>query len=298
VIGTFNSAPVADAGPDQVIIAIGTTVGLDGTNSSDPEGDGITYLWTITQKPAGSLAELSDPCSPTPAFVADVHADYVIILVATDEFGAASDPDSVTVSFDNIQPVADAGADQTVMAGDTVSLDGSASTDTNGDQLTYSWSFVSKPEGSLAEFINPTSAQPSFVADEPGDYVVSLVVNDGFVDSDAANITITAISHEHEAVKALLDSIDVVNELDEVILKNGNETKDALINKINAVLGIIYQENYKTAKGKLENDVLERTDGCTTTGGPDSNDWILRCDGQSRVYPLVNKARGHLQNLI
>ncbi len=298
VIGTFNTVPVADAGPDKVIIVIGTTVGLDGTNSTDPEGDGITYLWTISQKPAGSMAELSDPCSPTPAFVADVHADYVITLVVTDEFGATSDPDSVTVSFDNIQPVADAGADQSVMAGDTVSLDGSASTDTNGDLLTYSWSFVSKPEGSLAEFTDPTSAQPSFVADEPGDYVVSLVVNDGFVDSDAVTVTITAISHEQEAIKALLESIDVVNELDEAILKNGNETRDSLINKINAVLGIIYQDNYVTAKGKLENDVLERVNGCVVSGSPDSNDWVMTCEGQGRVYPLINKARGHLQNLI
>ncbi len=298
VIGTFNAAPVADAGPDQVIILIGTTVGLDGTNSADPEGDGITYFWTITQKPAGSPAELSDPCSPTPVFVADVHADYVITLVVTDEFGAASDPDSVTISFDNIQPIADAGADQSVMAGDTVSLDGSASTDTNGDQLSYSWSFVSKPAGSLAEFTDPTSAQPSFVADEPGDYIVSLVVNDGFVDSDAANVTITAISHEQEAIKALLDSIEVVNDLDEAILKNGNDTRDSLINKINAVLGIIYQENYATAKGKLENDVLERINGCVVSGSPDSDDWIMTCAGQGRVYPLVNKARGHLQNLI
>ena len=298
VIGTFNTAPVADAGQDQVIIQIGTTVGLDGTGSSDPEGDGITYLWTITQKPAGSSAQLSEPSSPTPTFVADVHADFVITLVVTDEFGAASDPDSVTVSFDNIQPVADAGADQSVMAGDTVSLDGSGSTDTNGDLLTYSWSFVSKPAGSLAEFTNPTSAQPSFVTDEPGDYVVSLVVNDGFVDSDAANVTITAISHQQEAIKALLDSKDEISNLDQEVLKNGNETRDSMINKINAVLGIIYQENYATATGKLENDVLERINGCIVSGVPDSDDWIITCEGQGRVYPLVNKARGHLQNLI
>jgi parallel beta-helix repeat protein len=298
VIGTFNAIPAADAGPDQVIIQIGTTVGLDGTGSSDPEGDGITYLWTITQKPAGSSAQLSEPSSPTPTFVADVHADFVITLVVTDEFGAASDPDSVTISFDNIQPVADAGADQSVMAGDTVSLDGSSSTDTNGDQLSYSWSFVSRPAGSLAEFGDPTSAQPSFVTDEPGDYVVSLVVNDGFVDSDAATVTITAISHEQEAIKALLESIDIVNNMDQGILKNGNETKDSMINKINAVLGIINQKNYTTAKGKLENDVLERINGCIISGVPDSDDWIITCEGQGRVYPLVNKAKGHLQNLI
>jgi len=298
VIDTYNVAPVAEAGPDQVIIEIGTTVELDGTKSSDPESDGITYLWTITQKPAGSLAELSDPCSPTPAFVVDIHADYVITLVVTDVFGAASDPDSVTVSFENIPPVADAGADQSVYAGDTVSLDGSGSTDTNGDLLTYSWSFASRPAGSMAEFTNPTSVQTSFVVDEPGEYIVSLVVNDGFVDSDAVYVTITAISYKEAAIRVLLESIDVVTGLDSAILKNGNETKDSIINKINAVLGIIEQENYATALGKLDNDVLEHTDGCVESGGPDSNDWIITCEGQSQVYPLISEAMGYLQNLI
>ena len=298
VIDTYNVAPAVDAGPNQVIIEIGTTVELDGTKSNDPEGDGITYLWTITQKPAGSLTELSDPCSPTPSFVADVHGDYVITLVVTDVFGAAGDPDSVTVSFENIQPVADAGSDQSVSIGDTVSLDGSGSTDTNGDVLTYSWSFASKPAGSLAEFTDPTSAQTGFVVDEPGDYVVSLVVNDGFVDSNAANVTITAISYQEEAIKALLESIDVISNFDQAILKNGNETRDSLINKINAVLGMIDQGNYATAVGKLQNDVIERTDGCTTVGSPDSDDWILTCEGQSQVYPLVIDAMEYLQNLI
>jgi hypothetical protein len=297
VINTYNAVPVADAGLDQNIIQIGTTVELDGTGSSDPEGDGITFLWAITQKPAGSSAELSDPCSPTPAFIADVHADYVMTLVVTDEFGAAGDPDSVTVSFENIPPVADAGSDQSASIGDTISLDGSASTDTNGDVLTYSWSFASKPAGSLADFVDPTLVQPSFVVDEPGEYVVSLVVNDGFVDSVAASVTITVISHQEEAIKALNESKDEVNSLDQEILKNGNETRDSLINKINAVLGIIDQGNYATAAGKLENDVLERMDGCIVAGSPDSDDWIMTCEGQGRVYPFVDKAWGHLKKL-
>jgi hypothetical protein len=183
------------------------------------------------------------------------------------------------------------------MASDTVSLDGSASSDTNDDVLTYSWSFVSRPAGSTAAFSDPTSAQPSFVVDEPGDYVVSLVVNDGFVDSVAATVTITAISHQQQAIKALLDSIEVVANLNQAILKNGNESKDSLINKINAVLGIIDQQNYATAEGKLQNDVVERMDGCTTVGSPDSNDWIMVCEGQGKVLPLIIKAQGHLRQL-
>jgi hypothetical protein len=298
VIGTYNAAPTADAGGDQTIIIIGTTVELDGGQSFDPEDDGITYLWTIAQKPVGSVAELSDSYSATPAFTADIHGDYSISLVVTDVFGAVSTPDNLTVSFENIEPVADSGADQSVMVGDTVHLDGSASSDGNGDLLTYSWSFTSKPAQSLAELIDPTLAQTSFVTDEPGVYVLSLIVNDGFADSIASSITITAITHSEMAVMLLLETIDVVNSLDPAILKNGNETRDSLINKIEAALGMIDQGNYDTALGKLQNDIIEHTNGCVNAGEPDSNDWISTCDGQSQAYPLIAEAIEHLQNLI
>jgi hypothetical protein len=298
LISTFNTSPVADAGPNQTIIELGTTVELDGNWSSDAEGDEITYLWTITQKPAESTAELSDPCSATPTFVADIHGDYVITLVVTDIFGAVSDTDSVAVSFENIKPMADAGESRSVIVGDTVSLDGSGSTDGNGDLLTYSWSFASVPAGSLADIADPALVQTSFVADEPGSYVISFVVNDGFVDSDAVNVTITAITAQEAVVLVLLNTIEVVSNLDPEILKNGNVTSDSLINKINAVLGIIGQENYGTALGKLENDILERTNGCADIGGPDNSDWILTCEGQSQVYPLIMEAVRILQKLI
>ncbi|MHC4501167.1 MAG: PKD domain-containing protein [Planctomycetota bacterium] len=244
------------------------------------------------------MTELSDPCSVTPTFVADIHGDYVITLVVTDVFGDGSDPDNVAVDFENVKPVADAGVNQTIIVGDTVSLDGSGSTDANFDILIYSWSFVSVPAGSLAEIADPASAQTSFVADEPGAYVVSLVVNDGFVDSDAVNVTITAITAKEAVVLVLLNTIEVVSNLAPGILKDGNVTSDSLINKINAALGIIDQENYRTAMGKLENDILEHTNGCADSGGPDSNDWILTCEGQGQVYPLIMEAMEILQNLI
>ncbi|MHC4499150.1 MAG: PKD domain-containing protein, partial [Planctomycetota bacterium] len=298
VIGTYNAAPTADAGLDQTIIVIGITVELDGRQSSDPEGDGITYLWTITHKPAGSAAELTNQNSATPAFTADIHGDYSITLVVTDVFGAVSTLDSMMVVFENIEPVADAGVEQTVIVGDTVYLDGSTSADGNGDLLTYSWSFSSKPEQSLAELTNPASVQTSFAADEPGVYVLSLVVNDGFAGSDTANVIITAITYQEAAVRLLLEATDVVNSLDPEVLKNGNVTRDSLINKIEAALGIIGQGNYKTAVGKLQNDIIEHTNGCANSGQPDSNDWILACDGQGQIYPLITEAIEHLQNLI
>ena len=298
LIGTYNTAPVANAGPDQSIILLGTTVGLNGSLSHDADADEITYFWTITQKPAGSTAELSDPCAAAPTFAADIHDDYVISLVVTDVFGAASAPDSVTVSFENIKPLADAGTEQSVIIGETVFIDGSGSSDGNGDLLSYSWSFTSVPPGSLAEFVDPTSVQTSFTVDKSGTYVVSLVVNDGFEDSDAAEVTITAISYQEMAVGALLETITVVRDLPPEILKNGNVTRDSIINKIEVVLDMIGDGRYENAVGKLINDIIERTDGCANGGEPDSNDWIMTCEGQSQVYSLTMEAIGYLQNLI
>jgi hypothetical protein len=298
LVNTFNSAPTADAGLDQAIIKVGTTIQLDGTQSYDLDGDPIIiYSWTITSKPAGSAATLSNPFAPNPTFVADVHGEYVIELVVRDIFLWPSEPDTVTVGFENIKPVADAGVNQSVVMGDIVYLDGSGSHDANNDPLTFSWSIISKPGGSSAEIINPTLPQTSFIADLPGEYIVSLVVNDGFVDSDPSNVTIVAITFQNAATQKLQELIKVINGLDPAVFKNKN-MQNTFTNKINAVLKMIDEGEYQEALNKLENDILAKTDGCAETGSPDKNDWIINCPAQNQVYPLIIEAMGLLGNLL
>ncbi len=98
-----------------------------------------------------------------------------------------------TFATPNTPPVADAGTDQAVTVGATVQLDGSGSSDPDGDPLTFNWQFISRPDGSVAALSNARIARPTFVADKLGDYVLNLSVNDGRGGSDTAQVTITAV---------------------------------------------------------------------------------------------------------
>ena len=92
----------------------------------------------------------------------------------------------------NSAPVANAGSSQSVSTGSFVTLDGSRSSDSNGDRLTYSWQFTSRPAGSSAFLSGSNTARPSFIADVSGAYVVRLVVNDGTAASTPSTVTVTA----------------------------------------------------------------------------------------------------------
>ena len=99
----------------------------------------------------------------------------------------------VIITTEASPPVAKAGPDQTVVVGTTVHLDGSTSSDADGDLLSYRWSLTALPVGSGATLSDPTAPQPTFVADAPGTYVGRLIVNDGTVDSAPDTVGITAM---------------------------------------------------------------------------------------------------------
>jgi hypothetical protein len=183
---------VANAGTAQNVL-VGETTTLNGANSSDANGDAITYAWSMTSKPSGSSAALANASTVNPTFVPDVAGSYVLRLIVSDgSLSSAASTVTVTASTANIAPVANAGAAQSVVTGSQVTLNGSASNDANGDALTYTWAFVSRPTGSTAALSSTTSVNPTFTAGTAGSYVLSLVVNDGTLNSVASNVTITA----------------------------------------------------------------------------------------------------------
>ena len=295
-VSTSNTAPIADAGPDQALIHLGSLVSLNGTASYDLDGDAINYAWTLATKPAGSGAVLQNVNTANPTFIADVQGEYVASLTVSDPW-STSVADTVVVGFTNLPPVASAGTNQTVPVGMLVNLNGGSSSDPNGDSLAYSWNLVSVPSGSAATLNGAATDIPWFTPDLPGSYVVSLVVNDGFVDSAPSNVTILATSQVTQIVDTLGALLNSINGLDQSVFKNPN-MRNALTNKVQAILADVEAGNFQDALSKLENDLMAKTDGCALSGQPDRNDWIKSCPSQEVVYSIAQELRTLLAQFI
>jgi hypothetical protein len=95
-IASTNQAPVANAGSDDVV-AVGTSLDLDGLGSFDPDGDDIDFDWDLVSAPAGSMATLVGADTATPSLTPDVAGDYVVSLVVRDAF-AESGAATVTIT--------------------------------------------------------------------------------------------------------------------------------------------------------------------------------------------------------
>jgi len=192
---TTNTLPVANAGTDQNITTL-TTATLDGSASSDGDGDLITYRWQITSAPGASSAALSSTTDIHPQLTPDVDGVYVVALTVNDgKADSIADEVVITANTGNSAPVANAGPDQQVTTNTQVQLDGSGSSDANNDPLSYAWTIDSVPSGSSVNALSSAQvSDPVFTLDMDGSYVLSLIVNDGQVDSAADSITIVATS--------------------------------------------------------------------------------------------------------
>ena len=142
-----NRAPVADAGDQQTGMP-GTTVTLDGSRSSDQDGDTLTYSWMQTSIQPGTRVIFTGADTATPTFIVPNTTGGVRLnfrLTVTDPGGETNTANTaVTVrTGTNAVPVVNAGDARTVTVNTTVTLDGSA-TDPDSDDslLTYLWAQI------------------------------------------------------------------------------------------------------------------------------------------------------------
>ncbi len=115
-----------------------------------------------------------------------------IVWQANDDMSTLPSPNNIygaTFSI-NQPPVANAGADQNLYLGQSATLTGVASSDANGDPLTYAWTLDAAPAGSTATLVGANTMTPSLTPDVIGAYHISLVVNDGVANSAASPVVV------------------------------------------------------------------------------------------------------------
>ncbi|MBW1880974.1 MAG: hypothetical protein JRJ84_21680, partial [Deltaproteobacteria bacterium] len=168
----------------------GTEIVLDGLASSDPNAEadlGLTFQWRIVSAPAGSMASFNAVDLPLVSFVPDEYGDYTVGLAVSNGMlwseeateviaieGCGNEAPEITgPATDPAAPI----TEHTVQLSATWT---DADVETCGleQEMSWDWAFTALPSGSAAELNDPQATNPSFVADEPGDYGVALVITD------------------------------------------------------------------------------------------------------------------------
>ncbi|WP_298775011.1 PKD domain-containing protein [uncultured Shewanella sp.] len=221
LISDSDSIPVAHAGPDRKASGSNTII-LDGSLSFDSDGDQLNYQWTMVSSPSGSSATLVRPTSPYAMFTPDTSGSYEFELIVSDGSNTSL-PDTVIVTDQNITPVANAGTSTTFVIGRAVNLNGSSSFDMDGDSLTFQWRIVSAPTNSTATLLNSTSVIASITPDVSGDYVISLVVNDGKTSSPVTSVTL----HSDNQPPLANAGRDLNSQIGQLVHLDGSGSSDA-----------------------------------------------------------------------
>ena len=183
-----NQSPVSNAGLDQTT-SYNQIVTLDGSVSADSDGTISSYAWSQI---SGTGVELSSPSEQTTTFTSpNIEGNLVFSLVVVDD-QSASDSDTVivTVVNTNIDPVANAGEDQIVGFNESVTLDGSSSSDSDGTISSYLWSQIS---GQAVTLSAANEAITTFIAPTQENILVfELLVSDelGGASSDTVSILV------------------------------------------------------------------------------------------------------------
>lgn len=192
VLPKGNTKPIANAGTDRTLTLPLNQVSLDGAASYDPDGTLTEFTWTQVSGPSQVLFTRSDVVKASCSGF--VPGTYTFRLTITDDGGlqASDDVKVIILKAPNKAPVANAGSDQQVSAGDDFVLDASASFDPDGSISDYNWLKISGNGG--LTIINSGSAKPTVVGATPGTYIFQVTVTDNEGAESSAEVTVVVKS--------------------------------------------------------------------------------------------------------
>ncbi|MBR9825262.1 MAG: hypothetical protein GYB36_05585 [Alphaproteobacteria bacterium] len=218
-----NANPVASAGSDFAGSLAASGIALDGSASSDADGDTLIYSWTIETQPQGASATLNDADTARPTLATLVPGRYVIRLNVIDGNGGSAE-DRVTLDLANDAPIVV--LDNTpaqIAIGLPAGLNAGGSTDPNGHALTYQWIVTSAPAGSnlRSQFDGPA---PLVEFDVEGDFDFRLEVSDGYATStDTVSFGVSTFTQR--ALEHSYDYLETDASGDRTVTSRGNTVR-------------------------------------------------------------------------
>ena len=230
-------------------------------NSGNTDSTPVSFSWTSSPVSEGDIL-VTDGSAGTSSLGALFSVDPSGNRTIISDFGNAAQgalgsfPSGVVIFPDtnNQQPIADSGPDQTAIDGSLVTLDGTGSSDPDGDSITYSWTQTS---GTNVTLSNSTIANPTFVAPSTTEEIMlgfSLVVNDGLLDSLPDSVVIT--------VSPIISGISCLQEPATIVGTEGNDV-------------IVGTEGDDVIHGLGGNDIIRGLGGNDLICGGDGDDELI-----------------------
>jgi YVTN family beta-propeller protein len=313
--------PTADAGADQAVDS-GDIVQLDGSGSTNPSGDALTYQWTQIQGPDVTL---SDSTAEKPTFTAPLLGDpqnLVFELVVANEQGVKSEPDRVTITVNLITPpTATTITSATDGNGNTVEDKGSTvstsitfqvtATKGTNDIAGFECSLDNSAFSSCATSNPATINYDNLASDKKHTFQVRAVDTEGNTDPNPAVFEWTVLTPK-QAINKLKDTI--------VEMDLSKSTTTSLQAPLNSALKQIDRNNEKGACGPLgafldqvnekrssgqltstqaddlrqQATAIQKQIGCTTTGASAASTSNTNSESNSPLENMIDSAFSNL----